>query len=207
MVEINLKFDDSLPPEHHDMAERSLRTAIAFLDDQPRPMELPAIEYFTPDWSRMQFTVGVDAVPHGLFNRETMSGWCVLTVRLNGDMLLMTDPLTTILNVDLELATTVAMVSILDGYYYDGIHFDRQLHRQLQYLDSVAASNKTARSLLDDFEQAQEDQAEKERMERYWRQYPEKRKLRQARQAEAWRIKDVPWYDNKYPKPYTGEAK
>jgi len=144
MEKINLEYDDSLPPALHDMATRSLHAAITFLDDQPRPMGIPAIEYFTPQWSQMQFIVGADTLPHGLFSSESMSGWCVLTVRTNGDMVLLTDPLTTVLNVDLELATTVAMVSILDGYYYDGIHFDRQLHRQLSYLDSVAASNKDA---------------------------------------------------------------
>ena len=140
MDKINLKYDDSLPPELHDMATRSLHTAITFLDDQPRPTGIPAIEYFTPQWSQMQFIVGADTLPHGLFSSESMSGWCVLTVRTNGDMVLLTDPLTTVLNVDLELATTVAMVSILDGYFYQDVHFDRQLHRQLSYLDSVATA-------------------------------------------------------------------
>ena len=37
-MNLTIKFDKSLPVEHQAMAERSLRTAIDFLDSKPRPM-------------------------------------------------------------------------------------------------------------------------------------------------------------------------
>ncbi len=104
-------------------------------------MTQPPIESFIPDWEQMEFKIGGDTWARGLFSAKSMKGWAILSVRLNGDLVLMTDPLTTFPNQDLEVATTCSMVSILDGVFYPNVRFDRQLQRQLQYLDSIASDD------------------------------------------------------------------
>lgn len=198
-MNLNIQFDESLPVEHQAMAERSLRTAIDFLDSRPRPMAHPPIEFFTPDWEKMEFKIGGDTWARGLFSTKSMKGWCILTVRLNNDLVLMTDPLTTFLNQDLEVATTCSMVSTLDGAFYLGIHFDRQLQRQLQYLDSIAPENAKAKSLVDEYEEQQKAQAEAERYAAYKAQWPEKRRLQSEKHYRDTVSKVPAWYAAKYP--------
>ena len=85
------------------------------------------------------------------------------------------------------------------GYYKEGFEWQECLAYQLRYLDDLAKNNRDVRSLLDEFEQQQQELAEAERMRKYKAQFSEKTKLRQAHQAEAWRIKVPSWWYDKYP--------
>ncbi len=199
-MNLKIEFDKSLPVEHHAMAERSLRTAITFLDSQPRPMTQPPIESFIPDWEQMEFKIGGDTWARGLFSSLSMKGWCVLSVRLNGDLVLNTEPTpTTFPNQDLEVATTCSMVSILDGVYYLNVRFDRQLQRQLQWLDSIASDDARTKSLVDEFEEQQKAKAEAERYAAYKAQWPEKRRLQREKHYRDTVSKVPAWYAAKYP--------
>ena len=192
-MKLNIQLHESLPSEYHEMAERSLRTAIDFLDSTPRPMTQPPIENFTPDWEKMQFTIGHIA-PGGRFRPSTMAGFAHLIFRISGDLVLESTPTKVIMNQDLEISNTCSMVSILDGLYYSGTDSDSQLVRQLQYLDSIAGNNKSVRSLLDDYEQQQAELEQAAREAAYKQQLQQKRYLaaRKRTYDEARRMPD--WY-------------
>lgn len=202
-MDLQITFDESLPKEFHTLAERALRTAITFLDAQPRPQATPPIESFIPEWEKLKFTVGADGWARGMYSMNSMSGWAVINVRLNGDCVFGLDKPITILNCDIELATVVECVGMLDSYFYKGIDSDRQLRRQLQYIDSIAATDGRAKSLLDQLDEQIKAEEEAEREAAYKAQYGESRRKRLARQAEARRIKPVAWYDEKYGKQET----
>ncbi len=123
-MNLQITFDESLPKEFHTLAERALRTAITFLDAQPRPKE---IEHHIPDWPAIEFKIGADTWGRGLYQSKTMEGWAIINVRLNGDCVF-DKPGSAIVvqDVDLELATTVGCVGMLDGLYYPTIKWDRQ---------------------------------------------------------------------------------
>jgi len=197
-MNLNLEFHETLPKEFHETAERSLRNAINFLDNQPRPKATPPIQNFVPDWGKLKFTIG-EIFPSGKYRPSTMEGWVHQIFRTNGDLVLDSEPLTTIMNVDLEIANTCHAVGHLDGVYYSGINTESQLTRQLQYLDSIAANNQSVRSLLDDYEQQQAEQEEVRKEFAYRQQYTEKQ-YQQTRKYKYDSARRIPrWYLEKYP--------
>lgn len=197
-MNLQIEFDESLPKEYHELAERALRTAIDYLDSQPRPKATPPIEDFIPEWEKLKFTIGADSWGHGMYSMKTMAGWCVVSIRLNGDCVFGLDNPITILNCDIELATVIQCVGMLDSYFYPGIDSDRQLRRQLEYVDSLSATDGRAKSLIDQLDQQQEEQAQADRDEAYNQQLEEKRYL-QARKYRYDTSRRIPrWYLEKH---------
>lgn len=196
---LNITIDESLPAEHHAMAERSLRKAIEFLDNQPRPKGLPPIENYIPNWEEIKFVIGGDTWAHGLYSAQTMKGWCVINVRTDGRLVFDSPGAAiTIENVDLELATTVSNLGMLDGYYYPNIDWGRQFHRQLQYVDSLAATDGRAKSLLDQLEEHQQQQEQAEKDQLYQQQWAEKNRLYFDRRKERWQLRLPSWWCTKW---------
>ncbi len=199
---LTIEYADEFPPELQALAEQCLQDAIAFLEGIPRPTELPDIQTLIPNWEEMRFTFAENAWPHGLFSRTSMKGWCVLSYKASGDLLINSEPVVTVVGVDPNICTTASIVYTLDQYFIAGTYPEIHLHRQLSYLDSIAATNKSVRSLLDDYEQAKADQAEQERMAAYYLQYPTKRKQRLQKQAADRAIVVPGWWYQKYPDDY-----
>ncbi len=202
-MNLQITFDESLPKEFHALSERALREAITFLDAQPRPQATPPIQNFIPEWEKLKFTIGADGWGRGMYSMNSMEGWCIVSVRLNGDAVFGLDNPITIPNCDIELATVIECVGMLDGYFYKGIDSDRQLRRQLEYLDSLASTDGRARSLIDQLDEEIKAEEEAQREAAYKAQYGESRRKRLAAQAESRRIKPVAWYDNLYSKQVT----
>lgn len=198
-MKLQIEYDKNLAPEYHDLAKRSLENSIVFLEGIPRPAGYPESIFLTPDFEEMQFLAGNHTYPHGLFNRRTMKGWCVFTVRTNGDLVIDTTPPTTFTDCDIETSCTASLVYLLDQYFIDGTYPELHLSRQLAYLDSVASSNAKAKSLLDQYEQIQADKLEQEKQEAYKRQLAEKRRLYFENRYKKWVSKVPAWYAAKYP--------
>ena len=201
--ELEIEYHEELPVEFHSLAERSLRNGISFLESVPRPTGNPEIQFLTPDFSKMKFSFGNNCWPHGLFSKKTMAGWCVLSVKTSGDLLINSEPVVTVPNVDVEICTTASIVFVLDQYFLSVKSPELHLHQQLSYLDSLASSNAKVKSLLDRYEESVAAKEKEARREAYLLQFPTKRKLRLDAQAESRRIKNVPWFDKKYRKPST----
>ncbi|MDA7886684.1 hypothetical protein N9B10_07340 [Pirellulales bacterium] len=194
-MNLNLQFHESLPLEYHEMAKRCLENAIHFLDSQPRPQ---GIDNLKPQWELMKFTIG-EIFPCGRYLPSTMEGWVHQLFRTNGDLVLNSEPLTVITNVDLEIANTCSMVGHLDGVYYLGLNTESQLTRQLSYLDHLAKDNREVRSLLDDYQQQQAAKKEEERLARYRAQFPLKHQQYKDALARSRKITYPDWWLKKYP--------
>lgn len=205
---LNIEYADEFPPALQAPAEQCLQDAIAFLEGIPRPTALPDIQTLIPNWEEMRFTFAENAWPHGLFSRQSMKGFCVLAYKSSGDLLINTDPITEFVNVDPNICTTASCVYILDQYFVVNKNPEQHLHRQLSYLDSLAPTNAKVKSLLELYEEQQKAQAEAERMEAYYLQYPTKRKQRLQKQAADRALVTPAWWFVKYPdaKPDDYEA-
>lgn len=198
-MNLNITFDKSLPAEFHTLAERALRTAIDYLDSQPRPKATPPIESFIPEWEKLKFTVGADGWARGMYSMNSMAGWAVINVRLNGDCVFGLAKPITILNVDIELATVIECVGMLDSYFYKGIDSDRQLRRQLQYVDSISATDGRARSLLDQLDEQIKAEEAAQREDAYKNQFVVKHQQYRQRLKEARYIRTPSWFWAKNP--------
>jgi hypothetical protein len=198
MGKYQIEFGDNLPPEYHSLSERALVSAIEWLDAQPRPKSVPPIENFAPNWAEMSFTLA-DSWGRGMFDMHTGKGWAVVHVRLNGDAVLGLDKPIVIEGVDIELATAVGAVGMLDGYYYKGIDSDRQLRRQLQFIDELSATNAKAKSLLDQLDEAIKAKEEAERLAVYEAQFPLKAQQYKDRLTRVRHIRTPSWWWQRHP--------
>lgn len=138
----HISIEESTPIEYRDKVPLWLDTVLDFLTAVPRPQSksLPAIESLIPDFSEIRFSVGDHfCPPHGLFSRTEWTGYMVLPVKDNGDLLLQTQPhLTLFMNQDVALATMVCWVHLLDQMFLVYKHPETHLYRQIQFLEKFA---------------------------------------------------------------------
>ena len=196
-MKLQITFTDEFPEALKASAEKCLRDGITFLEGIPRPAT-PEIEYLTPDFENMKFQFGENVWSHGLFSTDTMAGWCVMDYRSNGELLINSTPCWTVLGVDPEIATTCSVVYVLDQYFVVNKNPEQHLLRQLQYLDSIAASNKAVRSLLDEYEQHLADQDQSAKDEWYSQQSEEKRYLQARKYAYDTALRIPLWFLERY---------
>jgi hypothetical protein len=161
---LQIEFADEFPEALKASAGKCLQDAITFLEGIPRPTALPEIEYLTPNFSEMKFCFAEGAWPHGLFSVRSMKGWAVCSYKSSGDLLINSEPVVEVVNVDPNICTTASLVYMLDQYFHKYKRPEEHLLRQLQYLDSLAVNNKSIKSIVDDYEQhlAQQEQAQKD---------------------------------------------
>jgi hypothetical protein len=195
---LNISFVDEFPDSLKASAEKCLREGIAFLEGIPRPTASDG-EWLTPNFPELKFTFGENVWSHGLFSRESMAGFCVMDYRSNRELLINSKPCMTFLNVDAEICTVASVVFVLDQYFVKDKKPEQHLMRQLQYLDSIAAKNKSIKSIVDDYEQAQKDQAEVERQAAYKNQFVEKHRLQREQLRNSRYIRTPSWYWSKNP--------
>ena len=196
---LNVDVHESVPAEYAGQVIGWLEHVVVFLLSAPRPTGL---DWVQANYEGIHFTITGPARNFGLRDVRTGEGWCQL--HITPDLVIQTDPLTVIPST-VEIATpanwafVVSQLNRKEGFHKAEFPNDVHLHFQLAWLDSIAAKNKSVRSLVDDFEQAQEEKKEAERMERYWAQYPEKRRLQ--REKHYWdTVTRVPaWYAAKWP--------
>jgi len=195
--ELNITIDPECPDEIKANGIAWVEDACNWLLSQPRTTD--AIQ---PRFSEVAFTIKPCGFSRGV--RDVRDGRGTVTVDTGTDLKIEAPPKLLAIPTTQEIAfrgNAVFLLSQLfrpDGVYTDSFRQEEHTHYQLKFLDRLAESNRTARSLLDDYEEAEAARKEKERMERYWQQYPDKRALRLARQAESRRIKPVKWYDDRY---------
>lgn len=139
MGKYNISIEASTPPEYRDKVELWLETVIDFLTAIPRPQSksLPAIESLIPDFSEIKFSTGDHfCPPHGVFSRKAWTGYMVLPVKDNGDLLIETTPhLTLFMDQDVALASMVCWVHMLDQMFLVYKHPETHLYRQIQFLE------------------------------------------------------------------------
>ena len=199
---LNITIDDDVPQEVAAHAAQWITDICTWLLAQPQPAGLDGIQ---PRFSEIKYRVHPHPRNFGLRSKDSGSGWLDLGVsddlkiEVRGDYPSFTViPTATVIACQGNWAYVISQLLFPTGYFKDGFEWQECLAYQLRYLDDLARNNRDVRSLLDEYEQQQQELAEAERMKKYWAQYPEKRKLRQARQAESRRIKPVKWYDDKY---------
>lgn len=200
---LDITIDPGVPAEVATNAVKWITDICTWLLSQPQPAGLEGTQ---PRFSEVKYTVRQHARTFGLRNRDSGAGWLDLGVsedlkiEIRGDF-----PSFTVIPTDYETACranwcyVVAQLLYPQGYFRESFRWEECLGYQLAYLDHMAEGNRAVRSLLDEYEQQQQELAEAERLKKYWAQYPEKRKLSLARQAETRRIKVPSWWYDRYP--------
>ena len=161
-----------------------------------------------PRFSEIEYRVHPFARNYGLRSKTTGAGWLNLGTESDlkfeqrGDFPSFIELVTTPeLAFRGNAAYLISQLLTPIGYYKDGFDWERCLDYQLRYIDHMGQSNRDALNLVDEYEKQLAAKQAEEKHKWYLRQFPEKRALRLARQAEQRRIKPVGWYDEKYPPP------
>ena len=200
---LNITIDDDVPAEVAAQAAQWITDICTWLLAQPQPTGLDGIH---PRFSEIKYRVHPHPRNFGLRSKDSGDGWLDLGVsddlkiEVRGDFPSFTViPTATVIACQGNWSYVISQLLYPNGYFKDSFNWQECLAYQLRYLDDLAKSNRDVRSLLDEFEQQQQELAEAERMKKYRAQYPEKRRLRLDRQAEARRLKVPSWWYDRYP--------
>ncbi len=205
MQKQNLQIDiaDGVPDEIATHAVAWIEDIINWLLSQPVPADLSGLQ---PRFSEIKYVVHRHARNYGLRNKSTGKGWINLGTESDlkfeqrGDFPSFIELVTTPeLAFRGNAAYIISQLLTPIGYYKEGFDWERCLSYQLKYLDHLGQSNRTALSLVDQYEKQLAAKQEEHRMKLYWQQYADKRALRQKRQREAWAIHTPAWYTARWP--------
>ena len=195
---LNITIDDECPDEIKANGIEWVEDVCTWLLSNPRTTD--AIQ---PRFSEIKFTIKPCGFSRGI--RNVHDGHGSVAINTGTDLKIDTGGKIVVIPTTQEIAfraNTCYLLSQLfrpDGYGKDSFRTEEHTHYQLMFLDRLAESNRTARSVVDDFEQIQADKIEQEKEEAYKRQLAEKRYLlaRAHRYSTARRIPQ--WYLDRYP--------
>ena len=200
---LNITIDDDVPAEVAANAVEWITSIVEWLLAQPQPAGLDGIQ---PRFSEIKYRVHPHPRNFGLRSKDDGAGWLNLGVsddlkiEVRGDFPSFTViPTATVIACQGNWSYVISQLLYPNGYYKDSFNWQECLAYQLRYLDDLAKSNRDVRSLLDEFEQQQQELAEVERVKKYKAQYSDSRRKRLARQKAAWAIKVPSWWYDKYP--------
>jgi hypothetical protein len=205
--ELNITIDPECPDEIKANGIAWVEDACNWLLSQARTPDATQ-----PRFSEVKITIKPCGFSRGL--RDVRDGRGSLALDTGTDLKFNILPSIIVIPTTQEIAfrgNAVYLLSQLfrpDGYYEDSYRWEEHLHYQLKFLDRLAASNKAARGLLDQYEEAEAARQEEERLAAYYLQYPTKRKQRLQTQARQRAIVTPAWWFAKYPdaKPDENEA-
>ncbi len=197
---LNIKIKENVSANVAANAEAWIEDICNWLLAQPRPADM---EHTQPRYTEIDFTVADAGHSRGLRSKDTGAGWAVLStgtdLKIEDRPKLLVFPTTEEIACRGNWCFLISQLNRPEGYYKDSFRWQEHTNFQLRYLDRLAASNRSIGSLLEEYKNQKAEAEAAEREAAYRRQYPEKRKLRQARQAEAWRIKVPSWWYDRYP--------
>ena len=195
---LNIAVDDDVPAEVAANAADWITSIVEWLLAQPQPAGLDGIQ---PRFSEIKYRVHPHPRNFGLRSKDDGAGWLNLGVsddlkiEVRGDFPSFTViPTATVIACQGNWSYVISQLLYPNGYYKDSFNWQECLGYQLRYLDDLAKNNRDVRSLLDSFEQQQQELAEVERMKKYRQQFTDSRLARQKRQREAWAIRTPQWY-------------
>ena len=200
---LQIEIDDGVPDEVATHAAAWIEDIVNWLLSKPVPADLSGSQ---PRYSEIRYTVREHPRTIGLRNKNDGKGWLDLGVgsdlkfEQRGDFpSFIVLPTTTELACRGNWAYVISQCNSAIGYFADGFNWQRCLAYQLEYLDHLGQSNRTALSLVDQYHQQLAAKQEEQRMKLYWQQYPDKRALRLKRQRESRAIHTPAWYAARWP--------
>ena len=195
--ELNITIDPQCPDEIKANGIAWVEDACNWLLSQPRTTD--AIQ---PRFSEVAITIKPCGFGRGV--RDVRDGRGSLALDTGTDLKIDTGGKIVVIPTAQEIAfrgNAVFLLSQLfrpEGYYEDSFRQEEHTHYQLKFLDRLAESNRTARSVVDDFEQIQADKIEQEKEEAYKQQLAEKRYLTARKHAYDTARRCPEWYYLKY---------
>ncbi len=196
--ELNITIDPQCPDEIKANGIAWVEDACNWLLSQPRTTD--AIQ---PRFSEVAITIKPCGFGRGV--RDVRDGRGSLALDTGTDLKIDTGGKIVVIPTAQEIAfrgNAVFLLSQLfrpDGYYEDSFRQEEHTHYQLKFLDRLAESNRTARSLLDDYEEAEAARKEEERLAVYNAQFSTKYKQTQLARKLAREIHTPSWWWKKYP--------
>lgn len=190
---LNITIDDECPDEIKANGIEWVEDVCTWLLSNPRTTD--AIQ---PRFSEIKFTIKPCGFSRGI--RNVRDGHGSIAINTGTDLKIDTGGKIVVIPTTQEIAfraNTCYLLSQLfrpDGYSKDSFRTEEHTHYQLMFLDRLAESNRTARSVVDDFEQIQADRLEQEKEEAYKQQLEEKRYLAARKHAYDTAMRVPSWY-------------
>ena len=190
---LQIEIDPAVPSDIAALVPVWLEDVMAWLLNQPRPAGLDGQQ---PRFSELKYSIAMGSPNRGLSSRITGDGW--VTLGVSNNLVLDTLPVPLVFSADTETATKTRWVFLLSQCFRPESYTDKEnfrheehLYFQMKFLEEFAPSlAKEAQAQIDAM-------AAEEKQKAYKAQFAQKRKLKQERQREAWKLRTPEWYRKK----------